>query len=376
MKNTLLNYFRFSRIERLGTLALMLLTIAFFSLPEISRRWRTPRQTDFSGFREEIAVFRNALDQPMPAATPTEPFAFDPNTVSFDELTALGLSTRVANIICNYRDKGGRFHTPEDFQKMWGLKTDDYQRLLPYIHIGQTGRSMVERQKKPEVELLAFDPNTVTEAELLRLGLPKRTSKSIISYREKGGKFRQIEDLAKIYTLSEADYERIAPYARFPEWEAVPPRPAQYAGGTTANMAPKGSIAGQVDINRASVEMWMKLPGIGEVRARQLVNFREKLGGFLSIEQVAETRGLPDSVFERIRPLLQCSGTQPRRMNLNTISAETLARHPYISQKQAQLIVSYRENNGLFASVDDLGKIIALGDKAWIEKVHPYLAVE
>jgi competence ComEA-like helix-hairpin-helix protein len=375
MKITLFHYLRFSRLERIGTLALILATTVLFTLPEILRRWRTPRRTDFAHFREEIAVFKDALDDPKPQAPAAELFAFDPNTASFDDLTALGLSEKVANIICNYRDKGGRFRTPQDFQKIWSLKAGDYQRLLPYIRIGQAGSDMPARgQKKPEAELFAFDPNTATEAELLRLGLPKRTVKSMLNFREKGGKFRRPEDLAKIYTLSEADFERIAQHARFPEW-AAETRPAQYAGGIATNIAPKGS-KGPIDINRAGAEAWMSLPGIGEARARQVINFREKLGGFLSVEQVAEVRGLPDSVFERIRPLLECPAGQPRRINLNTVSAEDLAAHPYISQKQASLIVSYRENNGPFAAVDDLGKIIALRDKVWIEKVRPYLAVD
>jgi DNA uptake protein and related DNA-binding proteins len=226
MKITLSNYLRFSRLERFGTLALILATTVLFSLPEILRRWRTPRRTDFAHFREEIAVFKDAFNDPKPEAPAAELFAFDPNTASFDDLTALGLSEKVANIICNYRDKGGRFRTPQDFQKIWSLKAGDYQRLLPYIRIGQAGSDMpARRQKKPEAELFAFDPNTATEAELLRLGLPKRTVKSMINFREKGGKFRRAEDLAKIYSLSEADFERIAQHARFPEW-AAETRPA------------------------------------------------------------------------------------------------------------------------------------------------------
>jgi len=86
--------------------------------------------------------------------------------------------------------------------------------------------------------------------------------------------------------------------------------------------------------------------------------------------------GLPDSVFQKIRPMLVLTPGGIHPINVNTATVEELDRHPYISFKQASLIVNYRSQHGAFATVDDLAKIIAFSDKNWLEKIEPYLVVQ
>jgi len=367
MNTRFFNYLRFSRAERNGTLMLILFTTGLFLVPELTRWLRLAKNTDFTAFRHEIQSFRASLDHPDAAAASARSalFFFDPNTASFDDFVQLGLSERVANIICNYRDKGGDFREPSDFQKIWSLKPEDYERLAPYIRM-ETGSK--KTPNKPRAELFAFDPNTAPETDLLRLGLSARAVKSILNYRSKGGKFRKAEDLGKIYTIGEEDFVRVAPFVSIGSSPDMAEAPVAHAGFAV----PKGPL----DINKANVEAWMGLPGIGEGRARQLINYREKLGGFQTIEQVAELYGLPDSVFQRIRPRLALHTAEIRKTNLNTVSADELCAHPYISKKQAALIVAYREQHGSFSSPEDLRKMRAFSDQAWLDKVLPYLGVE
>ncbi len=380
MKTRFFNYLRFNRAERNGTLALFILAVVFFAIPEIARQLRTEKRTDFVPFKTEIQAFRMALGngENKVDGSAGALFNFDPNTASFDDFVRLGISEKVSNIICNYRAKGGDFREPSDFQKIWSLKKEDYARLLPYIHIGSAPEADPEKTTKKQVaEPFAFDPNTATEADLQRLGLPDRTVKSILNYRDKGGKFRKKEDLEKIYTLAEVDYARIAPFVNVSETLAssANTRPVAYAGGF-ATPTKKPLAKAPVDINRAGMEDWMTLPGIGETRARQLVNYREKLGGFLSVDQVREMFGLPDSVFQAMKPNLVLSTRDLHKINLNTASLADLDAHPYISKRQAELIVAFREQHGAFASAEDLGKMRAFSDRIWLAKVGPYLGVE
>ncbi|MCU0348746.1 MAG: helix-hairpin-helix domain-containing protein, partial [Saprospiraceae bacterium] len=67
-----------------------------------------------------------------------------------------------------------------------------------------------ENASPRKVETFAFDPNTATKEDFERLGLSSRTAQSILNYRAKGGHFYKKEDLAKIYTLRQEDYERLA----------------------------------------------------------------------------------------------------------------------------------------------------------------------
>ncbi|GAB4496076.1 MAG: hypothetical protein OHK0019_27060 [Saprospiraceae bacterium] len=379
MKRFIFSYLHFSRRERLGIVALAIICAVVFALPDVIRLFYPEKTTDFSDFQADIQAFRTAMEA---TETPTgEPvdnlFTFDPNTASFDDFVRLGLSEKVANIICNYRDKGGKFREAADFQKIWSLPKTDYERLLPFIRIESAGNEPFEKPVATQPEPFAFDPNTASEADLLRLGLPKWTVKSILNYRAKGGIFRKKEDLKKIYMLDEEDYTRLEPYISLGQTAAAeePQRPVTYSEGNLTTAVPKLSVKGPLDINRASLEDWQRLPGIGEKRARQLVNLRESLGGFLSVEQVAETNGLPDSVFQKIRPMLTLNFPEVRKLNLNAASFEDLEKHPYISAKQAKLIVAYRDQHGAFVSVDDLLKIATFSDKKWLEKVRPYLDI-
>ena len=148
-----------------------------------------------------------------------------------------------------------------------------------------------------------------------------------------------------------------------------------YAGGFN-RPGKKTSALASVDINQASKEEWMSLPGIGEMRAQQLVNYREKLGGFLSVEQIREMHNFPDSVFQTIKPNLMIGTAGIRKLNLNEVSVADLDAHPYISKRQAELIVAFREQHGALSSPDDLSRMRAFSDKVWLAKVGPYLGVE
>lgn len=58
---------------------------------------------------------------------------------------------------------------------------------------------------------------------------------------------------------------------------------------------------GMVDINTAGVEELMKLEGIGEKRAADIISYREIMGGFNSIEELMNVSGIKEAVFNRIK---------------------------------------------------------------------------
>ncbi len=380
MKRFLLQMLHFSRAERAGTVALLLVCGLVYLLPEVWHWFLPKRSTDFADFRADVESFRAKLpvDKTGVAdARTAELFTFNPNTATLEDFVRLGLSEKVAGVICNYRNKGGHFRKPDDLQKIYSLSAADFERLRPWIRMedARQQRQEADWATQAVAEPFPFDPNLASEADLQRLGLPARTVKGILNYRSKGGKFRKPEDFSKIYTLSEAEFSRLAPYITIGVLATTTAeRPVTYAGGRFPERKPVAR--GPLDINRAALEDCLLLPGIGEKRARQIVNYRESLGGFLRIEQVGEMYGLPDSVYQSIRPLLILEYSSIRPINMNAASVEDLDRHPYISFKQATLIVNYRSQHGPFASVEDINKIAAFTDRKWLDKIRPYLAVQ
>lgn len=132
--------------------------------------------------------------------------------------------------------------------------------------------------------------------------------------------------------------------------------------------------AAPVDINLADTTAFIALPGIGSKLAERIVKFREKLGGFYSIDQIGEVYGLADSVFQKIRPLFLMTPFQIKKININTASLDELKAHPYIRFNIARSIISYREQHGVFAGIEDLKKIVLMTEDIYT-KVYPYLGL-
>jgi competence ComEA-like helix-hairpin-helix protein len=377
----------FSRVERNGTLTLGFLSLAMLILPAFSTQFTNAPASNFSEFQQEIAAFRTQIAAPPAFANAEKAsFAFDPNTASADDFIALGLSEPIANRICNYREKGGKFRKPEDFSKMYGLATADFERLLPFINLGNEekfGQNFSKNEAKRSTENFPFDPNVASENDFLRLGLDARTAKSILNYREKGGVFRKKADFAKIYTLDEADFTRLEPMLQLPEkavFAQTSPAPSTYSTDSKppSNPAfgkPKLAVNSKIDINKSTAEEWKQVPGIGQVFSQKITAYREKLGGFYEIGQVAETKGLPDSTFQKILPFLKFETPIYRKININSATVEQFVQHPYFDKKLAETIVAYRENHGAFKKIDDLRTIRAVR-LAWFEQISAYLTTE
>ena len=218
-------------------------------------------------------------------------------------------------------------------------------------------------------ELFQFDPNSLPVEGWQRLGLSEKTSKTINKYRSKGGKFYKPEDIKKIGGMPEGFYERVKDYIVI---ASVQNKYAQNNFEKTSYTKPERKPV-IVSINEADTSAFIALPGIGSKLSARIVNFREKLGGFYSVEQVGETYGLPDSTFQKIKASLQLSGNV-KKLNINTATKDELKLHPYIKWNLANAIVEYRNQHGAFKSLDDL-KNIALIDEATFEKIVHYLSL-
>jgi competence ComEA-like helix-hairpin-helix protein len=229
-----------------------------------------------------------------------------------------------------------------------------------------------------------FDPNTATVAQLESLGLPKFIAERIEKYRNKGGKFRKKEDLAKIYGLYPETYERLEPYITLPSAEEASthtPQAELIAQPVAAEksllnekpvaIAPKKTeTLAKFDLNTADTTQLKLIRGIGSGYAKRIVKFRDILGGFANADQVRETYGLPPETADELLKYGYLSGNI-KKLKVNQLSLAEL-RHPYLKFAQARAIIAYREQHGNFKSIEDLKQIKIL-DETTIQKIEPYL---
>lgn len=223
---------------------------------------------------------------------------------------------------------------------------------------------------KARNQLFFFDPNTLSVEGWKKLGIREKTAITIQKYLSKGGHFYRAEDLKKIYGIHPSDYERLEPCVK------IETQTSEGIGSHSKEMRLANTAKYQsIDVNSADTSAFISLPGIGSKLASRIVNFRDKLGGFYSIDQIRETYGLADSTFQKIKPLLVVGNISIKKINVNTATKDEMKSHPYIRWNLANAIVEYRNQHGSFSSLEDLKSISAITDEVF-NRIKFYLATE
>lgn len=221
----------------------------------------------------------------------------------------------------------------------------------------------------PKTGRFKFDPNTVSAGELQNLGFKKYIAARIIKYRSSGGKFRYKEDLSKIYGIDTVLVKSLWNEISLPEkvgrvWEMRDEKMERKEGvrqsGLNHMNVPCKPVL--IDLNTADTTTLILLPGIGSKLAKRIVDFRERLGGFYSLEQLKEVYGLRPETIEVITPRLVPDLSPVRIFDVNKATFEELVKHPYVSRNLASAILNYRHQHGNYKSLEDLRKIAILDD--------------
>ena len=219
-------------------------------------------------------------------------------------------------------------------------------------------------------ELFEFDPNTLTFAEWKRLGIQEKTIRTIINYRNKGGKFYKPDDLRKIWGLSKDVADKIVPFVRI---SATFDQSSQHYFHQQKWVA--SSAIGVLDINTATVDQFMQIPGLEHSLAYRIINYKENVGGFSCVAQIRNVFGMTDSIYQLILPHVQTQPATLKRININTATYYELSQNPFIRKDVANAIIIYRNQHGLYHQIDDIKKIAFITEEIFLQIV-PYLKVE
>jgi competence protein ComEA len=254
---------------------------------------------------------------------------------------------------------------PQDFSK-------DTAVLDSLTRNWKTAEEKQKTETQEEViAFFAFDPNSATLDELKSLGFSEKLAARIINYRTKGGKFRIKTDLMKLYGMDSLLYEKLIPYIQLPDQFEKP----KFEKKEFADRKPKEKPQ-KFNLNEADTIQLEKIYGIGPALAKRIVKYRDKLGGFVSQDQLKEVYGLDTAVVKKITEASYLSDPPGvKKINLNTADEKILATHPYFGRKIASAIVAYRFQHGNFKSVDDLSRI-PLIDKNNLRRLFPYATVD
>ena len=242
----------------------------------------------------------------------------------------------------------------------------------------EESRTKTFRNKKATVALKPFNPNELTEQEWIAFGVKPWLAKRVLNYRQKVGDFKAKTDVQKIYGLPDSVYQRLAPYLLLPETA----RNATFPDEKTATYdKPKFENRRQpfrlqaFDINSADTTELKRIRGIGSKLSVRILTYRDRLGGFVSEEQLAEVFALKPEIIDSLRKYTYVENDfSPKKINLNSVTFEELKTHPYLKYNQSRALIAYREQHGPFRTIEDIKKI-KLMDETTFTKLRPYLAL-
>ena len=252
-----------------------------------------------------------------------------------------------------------------------------------------------------KAELFPFDPNTADSTQLLRLGLQSWQVRNIYKYRAAGGVYRQKTDFARLYGLTVKQYRELEPYIRISD-DYLPASTllkqerrtsqgsfSQNRGNWTRNQrdrsrdsvrqnhgpvplipqySPKLRPGETVVLNTADTTALKTIPGIGPYYARKIVQYGQRLGGYVNVDQLDEIEDFPSEA----KSFLVVCDAHPQKLNLNKLSLNELKRHPYITFFMARAITDYRRLHGPLHSLSDL-RLSRDFPQEVIERLEPYV---
>lgn len=260
--------------------------------------------------------------QPSPFAPLPASFTFDPNTADSATLMRAGLRDWQVRNLLKYRSRGGRYHRVEDFKRLYGMTPELYDRLAPHIRISKQFRYYEESDFAAE------------DARRDARRAARQAHYDSLQLRREENALARKDSLERIYPRQEKFTELV-----------------------------------QLDLNAVDSATLKKVPGIASYRARQILRYRDRLGGFVSITQLSEIENFPAdelaSWFKVERGVL-------RHLKINSASVADLGRHPYIGFARARAIETYRRTNGAIHSLAELRLLPEFTDDV-IRRIEPYI---
>ncbi len=296
-KNGFRKSFQFSKGEMTGLAAMLCIILALIIAPLIYDFYREhyckPMDIDLKALQKLIIENEYKKSKPNHIRTNIENketryavklFAFDPNTIALDEWKKLGLSSRQAQVIINYRKKGGKFYKASDLRKMYVITPQKFLELEPYISIHDA--SNLESSYQPKIfskkEIVVIEINGADTLKLNEIkGVGAIFARRIAKYRDRLGGFYTKEQLLEVYGLDSVKYHEIKDQVRLDL-----------------------SLVKKIQINKVNFNDLKNNPYLSFKQINAIINYRVQHGNYKSINDLQKVMLLNSKVIEKLSPYL------------------------------------------------------------------------
>lgn len=287
-------------------------------------------------------------------------FFFNPNVVSEIQLDSLALPRFVKQNILNFRKAGGKFYVPSDLKKIYGMNDSIYKLVESFILIEEKIHSVSQPLKEKKVKTYSgtFDPNRAGKEKLMNFGFSTFQSQNLLSYRNKGGVFKNKNDLLKIYGIDSVFFLSIEKYIVLELPQArIENKPILFTP--------------TIELNEADSLQLITLNGIGPVYASRIIKYRNLLGGFYSKKQLLEVYNFPEETYWQLENSITVDSSLIIPIRINFAEYNDLLKHPYLNKQQVNALIKFRDKNGSFENISDI-ELVTGGQTPGLRKMLPY----
>lgn len=206
-----------------------------------------------------------------------------------------------------------------------------------------------------------FNPNEYSLEDWMAIGLSVKQSQSILNFIKRG--IYSNSALEKIYVMPTEVYELIKDSTFYEQKISEP----ELINDSII-------VSAMLEINSASYEDLIQLKGVGEFYAKQIIKYRQELGGFVFIEQLLEVWKMRIETYEKILPQIQIDTYKIEKITLNECSIEVLKKHPYLDYYQANSIIKMRVQREGFKVIQEILDSKLINEEEF-ERILPYLSL-
>jgi DNA uptake protein ComE-like DNA-binding protein len=226
--------------------------------------------------------------------------------------------------------------------------------------------------KVSTVAIYPFNPNLITDYKGYTLGMSPEEIDRLHLYRAGDKWVNSSEEFQLITKISDSLLQKISPYFKFPDWVTS----ERSTSINKVSNSTQKAYQEKIDLNTVTAEELMMVKGIGEALSGRIVNYRNKIGGFVSDLQLKDIYGLNFEMREEIQSYYTVkSPPEIEIFNINEASVLELSGIPYINYELAREIVNYRLLHERIDSFEELTKIKEFPSEK-IDRIALYLSVE
>ncbi|NBT07220.1 MAG: hypothetical protein EBS98_00320 [Chitinophagia bacterium] len=293
------SYFIFSKKEQRGIMVLGLILLSTMLLGILFPRKEMVMKDKFNqyyyvqekGYEKNNVFEKNNTADNITSEQVGPLFYFDPNTM--DSLTAirLGIPSRQVLTLLRYRNKGGRFYRKEDIAKLYGLKKELVEKLIPYVVINNKAKAYSKK--------LLYVYKTFSKSHL--------SSALIVN--------KVFDKEKKVYKVKDKE----------------------------ANKEEKGW---SIDINIADEKQWAAKTELSPSIIQNIMRYKNYLGGFTNLNQIKKVYGLNEANYYLLKPHLTLSKVYNHKLNASTMSFENWKALGLFGDREIAQILRLRKENG------------------------------